>query len=116
MMFTSSRSFAKGMLASALMAMSLLVHSPSPARAKKSVQKLKKRLHKAERKTGVVLSRVAEAVADGLSETNVEAGVDDSDDGGCHFAITTATVGNVRPLSAQKPHNPKPGKTVHPAK
>jgi hypothetical protein len=115
-MSTGRRFLAKALLVGTVLTMSLLVLSPSPALAEKSVHKLKKRLHKAEHNTSAVLCNVGQLVGDVLSNITLEVSFDCADDDDSESSPASPKASKATPESAHQAHTTKPSKPAHPAK
>jgi hypothetical protein len=107
-MLARFRPLAGGLLVGTFVTMSLLSHSPSCATAETSFRKLEKRLHTAEHKTGVVLSQVGQALADGLSNATVEFSFESSDDTDSQAPGTAPHAGKSASKTAHLPYFAKP--------
>jgi len=113
-MFRSTYSMAKSTLVAALVTISLF--SPAMLRAEPTIHKVKKKLHKVEQVTGIVLSQTGEVMLDGLSHVAVAIILVDDDEVGSHEKHPAHNVGLAKPDSEHHHESAKPAESSHPAK
>jgi hypothetical protein len=113
-MFPSLRPFAKRLLVLTLATITLL--SPSLVRAEPSIHKIKKRLHRVERVSGVVLCQAGELMVGGVLCSMLDAFITSDDDDDCLCPLPSPRASPAKPASTLQHQSAKSSKPAHPTK